>query len=129
MQDFRKIRVWERSHRLVIRIYKATANFPKEEIYGLTSQLRRASVSIPSNIAEGSSRDGDAEFCRFLHISIGSASEIDYQLMLAHDLGYLNDQDYKYLSSEVNIVRQKLIALIQSIKGETANKTQVLPTA
>ena len=83
MKDFRQLKVWEKAHQLALAVYKATKDFPKEELYGSTSQIRRASMSIPTNIAEGCGRNTDAEFARFLQISMGSASETEYQLMLA----------------------------------------------
>ena len=89
MKDFRKLKVWKRAHELVLEIYKITHQFPKEELYGLTNQIRRSSSSIPTNIAEGCGRAGDTEFHRFLIIAMGSASELEYQAVLAHDLGYL----------------------------------------
>jgi four helix bundle protein len=90
MQDFRQLKVWEKAHHLALEVYKATSTFPKEEIYGLTSQLRRASGSIPTNIAEGCGRNTDADFARFLQIAMGSASETEYQLILAYDLEFLS---------------------------------------
>jgi len=87
MQDFRNLNVWWKAHNLTLDIYKANKSFLREEMYGLTSQIRRASVSIGSNIAEGSCRKGDAEFARFLQMAAGSASEVEYQLLLAKDLG------------------------------------------
>jgi four helix bundle protein len=86
MRDFRNLQVWEKAHALALSVYKATVSFPKEELYGLTSQIRRSSTSIPTNIAEGCGRNGDAELARFMSIGMGSASELEYQLLLAHDL-------------------------------------------
>jgi four helix bundle protein len=88
MKDFRQLKVWEKSHQLALSVYKATKKFPKEELYGLTSQIRRASMSIPTNIAEGCGRNTDKEFARFLQIAMGSASETEYQLILARDLEF-----------------------------------------
>jgi four helix bundle protein len=98
VKDFKKQKVWEKSHSLTLAIYRATDTFPKNEVYGLTSQIRRASASIPANIAEGCGRQGDAEFGRFLHIAMGSACELEYHLLLGRDLGFLNDPDYEKLS-------------------------------
>ncbi|HRJ76165.1 MAG TPA: four helix bundle protein, partial [Anaerolineales bacterium] len=82
MKDFRQLKVWEKSHQLALAVYKVTKSFPKEELYGLTTQIRRASMSIPTNIAEGCGRNTDADFARFLQIAMGSASETEYQLIL-----------------------------------------------
>ena len=89
MKDFRNLKVWEKSHQLALAVYKATSTFPRHELYGLTSQIRRACASIPANIAEGCGRSGDAELARFLQIAMGSASELEYHLLLARDLGFL----------------------------------------
>jgi len=91
IQNFRNIQVWQKAHELTLQVYKATKTFPKEEIYGLTSQMRRAALSIPCNIAEGCARSTDADFARFLDIAIGSASEVECQLLLARDLRGLRE--------------------------------------
>ena len=88
MKDFRTLTVWQEAHQLTLSIYRVTKNFPKDELYGLTSQMRRCSASIAANIAEGCGRRGNAEFARFLQIASGSASELDYHLLLARDLGF-----------------------------------------
>ena len=85
MRDFRELKVWEKSHQLALEVYSATTKFPKEELYGLTSQVRRSAVSIPANISEGCGRDSPAELLRFCRIAMGSASELEYELLLAHD--------------------------------------------
>jgi four helix bundle protein len=89
MKDFRSLKVWEKSHALTLAIYKATEGFPKQELYSLTNQIQRAAVSIPANIAEGCGKDSDAELKSYFTIAMGSASELEYLLLLAHDLGYL----------------------------------------
>jgi four helix bundle protein len=94
-RDFRELQVWEKAHQLALGVYEATALFPKEEKYGITAQMRRAASSVPMNIAEGCGRLGDAELNRFLHIAAGSARELDYQLLLARDLGMLNGHAYE----------------------------------
>ena len=119
MKDFRKLNVWEKSHHLTLAVYKATTTFPKEELYGLTSQMRRASASIPANIAEGCGRNGDAELARFLHIAMGSASELEYHLLLARDLNILNSPDYEGLASEVTQVKRMLTSFTQKLKAES----------
>lgn len=118
MRDFRELKVWEKSHRLVLSVYKATSLFPKSEIYGLTSQTRRAAASIPANVAEGCGRSGDAELARFLQIAMGSASELEYHLLLARDLKLLNGLHYKQLAGEVTEVKRMLTSFIQELRAE-----------
>jgi four helix bundle protein len=110
--------VWEKGHQLTLAVYRATATFPRDEVYGLTSQIRRASASIPANIAEGCGRSGNMEFARFLHIAMGSASELEYHLLLAHDLAFLNNGDYERFASEVVEVKRMLTSLIQKLKAD-----------
>jgi four helix bundle protein len=103
---------------LALEIYRATAAFPKDELFGLTSQTRRAAASIPANIAEGCGRDSKVELARFLHISMGSASELEYHLILSHDLKFLNDETYRRLESQVIEVKRMLASLAQKIKAD-----------
>jgi four helix bundle protein len=119
MQSFRNLKVWEKAHALTLDIYRASKSFPREEMYGLTSQIRRASVSIGSNIAEGSCRRGDAEFARFLQMAAGSASEVEYQLLLARDLELLKTADCERLSDEVIEVKRMLAALMQKLRADS----------
>ena len=119
MQDFRNLKVWDRAHRLTLDVYKISKSFPREEMYGLTSQMRRASVSIGSNIAEGTCRKGDVEFARFLQMAAGSASEVEYQLLLARDLKLLEAIDYKRLSDEAVEVKRMLAALMQKLRADS----------
>ena len=118
MRDFRKLQVWEKAHALTLAVYRVTAPFPKAELYGLTSQIRRASSSIPANIAEGCGRDGDAELRRFMQIAMGSASELEYHLLLAHDLGFLPDASYAVLERDVTEVKRMLTSFIQKLKAD-----------
>lgn len=115
MRDFRKLQVWERAHQLTLAVYQATASFPKEELYGLTSQIRRAAASVPAYIAEGYSRGGDGELGHFLRIAVGSAAEVEYHLLLAHDLGFLDDTVHQTLEREVLEVKRMLIAFVQKV--------------
>jgi four helix bundle protein len=117
MKDFKKQKVWQKSHQLTLDIYKATSNFPREELYGLTNQIRRACTSIPANIAEGCGRSSEADFSRFLQIAMGSATELEYHLLLSHDLEILNDIDYKNLSRETIEVKQMLTSFIKKLKA------------
>jgi len=118
MRDFRGLKVWEKSHHLTLSMYRVTNVFPKGEMYGLTSQIRRASASIPANIAEGCGKSGDAELARFLQIAMGSASELEYHLLLARDLGFLKDDSYLALSTEVTDVKRMLASFIHKLKAE-----------
>ena len=117
MRDFKELKVWQKAHQLVLSVYKITRSFPKDEMYGLTSQMRNASTSIASNIAEGSGRGTDPEMVRFLWIAMGSAAEIEYRLLLARDLGYLNVTIHDDLASEVIQVRRMLSSFIQRLKA------------
>lgn len=102
---------------MTLAIYRATSLFPKDELYGLTSQIRRACSSIPANIAEGCGRDTDADFARFLQIAAGSASELDYHLLLAHDLKFITGIDYVTLSQGLTEVRKMLTAFIKRLRA------------
>jgi four helix bundle protein len=117
MQNFRSLRVWEKSHHLTLDIYSCSKRFPREEIYGLTSQMRRASASIGMNIAEGCCRKGSAEMGRFLQIAMGSAGELEYQLLLAHDLDYLEGPEYERLTTQAVEVKRMLSCLMQKVKA------------
>ena len=116
MQSFRKLQVWEKSHNLTLRIYKLTSEFPREEIYGLTSQIRRACASIPTNIAEGCGRESSADFARFLQIAMGSASETEYLILLAHDLKYLTADQHAELMDTTIRVKKMLTALVKNVR-------------
>ena len=118
MKDFRKLKVWEKGHQLTLLVYKYTRTFPRDELYGLTSQIRRACVSIPANIAEGCGRGSDAELARFFQISMGSASELEYHLLLARDLGYLDNSKFEQLTQDVIEVKRMLTSFIQKLKAE-----------
>ena len=118
MKDFRDLKVWERAHLLTLDVYKVTAAFPRDERFGLTSQVRRCSASIGANIAEGCGKRGNGEFQRFLQIASGSASELDYHLLLARDLRFLPDDDYKRLLQDLLQMRRMLTSLLQKVNAE-----------
>jgi len=118
MKDFRELKVWEKAHCLTLAVYKATATFPKDELYGLTNQIRRSCVSISANIAEGCGRSGDPELGRFLQIAMGSASELEYHLLLACDLNFLNRPGYESLASDVTEVKRMLASFIQKLNAD-----------
>jgi four helix bundle protein len=120
MGDFRNLRVWQRAHQLTLDVYGESGGFPKEERYRLTSQLRRAAASVPANIAEGCGRNGDAELARFLTIAKGSASELDYLLLLAHDLGYLKSSRYEQLAEEVHRISRMLANFVDHLRHPVA---------
>jgi four helix bundle protein len=116
MQDFRKLKVWHKAHELVLAVYRSTAGYPKEELFGLTSQTRRAASSIPTNMAEGCGRGSDADFARFLWMANGSACELDYHLLLAHDLQLLSGERYQQLAAKLDEVKRMLASLIATVK-------------
>ena len=118
MRDFRELKVWEKAHRFTLQVYRITKNFPSDERFGLTVQLRRAAASVPTNIAEGCGRDSERELARFMSIAAGSASEVEYQLLLACDLNYIQDETYRELNQQVNEVKRMLNSFIQKL---TAN--------
>lgn len=111
MRDFRKFDVWQRSHLLTLEIYKITQTLPREEIFGLTSQIRRSFASIGYNISEGSGRYSDKEFANFINIALGSSNEADNQLILAKDLGYISEEIYLKLNQDLIILKKKLVTL------------------
>jgi four helix bundle protein len=118
VKDFRTLKVWEKGHRMTLAVYGATAKFPREELYGLTSQIRRSCVSVPANIAEGCGRESDADLARFLQIAAGSASELQYHILLANELGLLEDDDREYLIEEITEVKRMLASFIKKLRAE-----------
>ncbi len=123
MKDFRQLQIWQRSHKLALEMYRVTGAFPKHELYGLVSQIRRSASSVPTNIAEGSGRDTEADFARFLQIAMGSGSELEYQLILAHDLQYLDDDDFHRISTELVEIKRMLNAFIQKLRANHKSLT------
>ena len=115
MRDFHNYKVWSKGHQFALSIYKKTKGFPKEELFGLTSQIRRASMSIPINIAEGCGRRSDAEFAHFLNIAAGSASEVEEELLLSFDLEFIDEALYQQLDKDVKEIKAMLSKLIDSI--------------
>ena len=112
------LNVWKKGHKLTLAVYKATASFPREELYGLTSQIRRSCSSIPATIAEGCGRYGDTELARFLSIAMGSASELEYHLLLARDLNFLETTEYRELTGKVTQVKRMLTSFIKKLKAD-----------
>ena len=116
MQDYKKLKVWEKSRELIKMIYGITANFPKEEQYGLINQIRRASVSIAANISEGCSRHSENDFVRFLEIALGSANEVECLLILACDLGFTPKEELQHPLNHIIEIKKMLSTLIKKIK-------------
>jgi four helix bundle protein len=118
VRDYTKLGVWQKAHELVLATYRATANFPVHETYGLSSQMRRAAASIPTNIAEGCGRDGDAELARFVQIALGSASELEYRCRLGRDLGYIDNEEYEIAAAAVVEVKRMLSGLLNRLRAD-----------
>lgn len=116
MQDFTKLKVWQKAHTFTINLYKISSTFPSEEKFGLTNQIRRASVSIESNLAEGAGRSSSKEFSRFLDIAQGSAFEVKCQILIAKDLSYIDNQKSELLMEKINEVSRMITSLNQKLK-------------
>ena len=119
MRAFRDLKVWRKGHELTLEVYKATRAFPRDELYGLTSQIRRASASIPANIAEGCVRGSGAEFRHFLQIAMGSASELEYHILLASELGFLGRSQFESLDRQVTEIKRMLTSFIQRLQADS----------
>lgn len=118
MKDFRTLKVWQKSHRIVLEIYRCTGVFPSDERYGLIRQMRSASVSVAANISEGCCRKGDAELSRFLQVSMGSASELEYYCILASDLGMLSLDHRSCLSSGIMELKKMIASFLRRLKAD-----------
>ena len=116
MKTHKDLEVWKASIEMVTKIYQATRNFPKEEIYGLTNQMRRAAVSVPSNIAEGAGRNSSKEFLQFLYFATGSLSELETQIIIAYNLQYINNEQKQDIDIFINTIFKMLSGLMQSVK-------------
>jgi four helix bundle protein len=118
VKDFHELKVWQKAHELTLMVYQVTGKFLREELYGLTSQLRRSCSSIPANLAEGCGRNGDAEFSRFCSIAAGSASELEYHLLLAKDLDLINARQYEALTRRTTEIKRMLVGLFQKLNAD-----------
>ena len=116
MQNYKDLKVWDKAHQLTLKDYQASKSFPKDEMYSLTNQLRRASSSIPANIAEGCGKNTKSDFANFLNIAMGSANEAEYFLLLSKDLQYLSLEQYLSLHENINEVKAMLISLIDKVR-------------
>jgi four helix bundle protein len=126
VKDFRDLKVWKRAHDITLAVYRCTQNFPREETYGIVSQLRRCSSSVAANIAEGCGRSGNAEFGRFLTMAMGSASELEYFLLLARDLEYLSRENHAGVAHAVVEMRpmlNRLLCKVQAERGSTLRRS------
>ena len=123
MKDFKELRVWAKAHELTLMIYRLTREFPRDEIYGLISQMRRSAVSIGANIAEGCGRRTDGEMARFLQIARGSASETEYHLLLARDLRFLSESDYASTEKKIVEVQRMLTSLVQKVQPSRMDRS------
>ncbi|MCA1785355.1 MAG: four helix bundle protein [Desulfobacteraceae bacterium] len=117
MKDFNKLKVWEKAHHFTLQVYKITKDFPSDERFGLTGQLRRSAASVPTNIAEGCGRDSERDLARFMSIAAGSASEVEYQLLLACDLNYIQYETYEELHQQINELKKMLNSFIKKLKA------------
>ena len=117
MRDFRELKVWQKAHQVALQVYRQSRTFPADERFGLTAHLRKSATSVPSNIAEGCGRDTEQELARFLSIAAGSASELEYQLLLAHDLEYLPTVVYAELHEQLAQVKRMLYRFMQSLSS------------
>ena len=118
MRDHTKLRAFELADEVAVLVYRVTAGFPREELYGLTSQIRRAAVSVPSNIVEGCARDSQADYLRFLYIAFGSLKELHYQLSLSKRLGFLRNQDSPLLEAKIVETEKVLNGLIRALRDD-----------
>ena len=123
MQNYKDLKVWSVAHEFTLNIYSVTLIFPKGEMFGLTTQVRRAAASIGANIAEGCGRNTQADLARFLQISLGSANECEYFLLLAKDLNYINSDDFESTFKQINEIKAMLISLIQKVRATTNRVT------
>jgi four helix bundle protein len=121
MRNFRELQVWKKAHAVTLHVYRLTSEFPPHELYGLVSQLRRACVSIPTNLAEGCGRQGDREFARFAQIAMGSASEAEYLLLLSGELGYLPGPERDALLANIEEIKRMLTGLLSKLNAARRN--------
>jgi four helix bundle protein len=121
LKNYRELKVWQKAYGFCLELYKITKRFPKEELYGLTSQIRRSAISVPSNIAEGYGRKTTQEYIRSLHIAYGSNCELETQILLAGDLGYFKTEDFEKLRKDIGEIERMLKALIKALENKRSN--------
>ena len=116
MQNYKDLKVWDKAHKFTLKVYEASKLFPKDELYSLTNQLRRAASSIPANVAEGCGKNTQSELAHYLNIALGSANESEYFLILSKDLNYLSEEDFTELYNSINEIKAMLISLINKVR-------------
>ena len=124
MRNYRELQVWNKAHNRTLELYRVSRRFPKEEIYGVTKQLRRAAASIGANLAEGCGRRTSTELARFVRIAMGSASELDYHLLLSHDLGFMNGGDFTRTAKQFTEVRKMLTSFLSSVEKQIERRVE-----
>jgi len=124
MRNYRELQVWSKAHSLTLELYRVSQRFPREEIYGVTNQLRRAAVSIGANLAEGCGRRTSTELARFVKIAMGSASELDYHLLLCRDLGFVSGDDFTSSAAKLTEVRKMLTSFLSSVEEQINLKSK-----
>jgi four helix bundle protein len=124
MRNYRDLQVWGKAHNLTLELYRISRQFPQEETYGVTSQLRRAAVSIGANLAEGCGRRTSTELARFVRIAMGSASELDYHLLLCRDLGFIIGDDFTSSAAKLTEVRKMLTSFLQSVEEQIETQSR-----
>jgi|SRR5882757_7019753 len=124
MRNYRDLQVWKKAHDLTLELYRVSQRFPREEIYGITGQLRRATVSIGASLAEGCGRRTSTELARFVRIALGSASELDYHLLLSRDLGFMSSDDFTSSTAKLTEVRKMLTSFLQSVEEQIETQSR-----
>lgn len=124
MRNYRDLQVWNKAHRLTLELYRMSRTFPREEMYGVTSQLRRAASSIGANLAEGCGRRTSAELARFVRIAMGSASELDYHLLLCHDLGFIKTEIFRRAEKDLIEVRKMMSSFLNRVEEQMTLKNR-----
>ena len=119
MRDFHGLVVWQKSHALTLDLYRLTKRFPDDERFGLVSQLRRCAASIPANLAEGCGRGSEQDLGRFVHMAMGSATEVEYHILLAKDLQYLSEEEFVTITASVQEVKRMLASLLRAVREQT----------
>lgn len=129
MRNYKELEIWKKSKDIVIDIYKVTSDFPKSELYGLTSQIRRAGISISANIAEGNGKNSDAELARFINISIGSSSEVEALLIIANELEFISNDDFNQISNKLTTIRKMLYSFLKRVNSDKGSAKSQKPKA